>query len=1091
MLRPQSRWLILLASAALVALPARLVAQGATVTGHVTAEGGAPLNGVTVSITGMGLGTITREDGVYSFTVPANRVTGQLVTLNARRVGYIPQNAQITLTPGVITHDFVMVATALQLDQVIVTGAGTSQVRERIGSTINTVDSTTLTRAAQPQNVISSLAATAPNVRVNTQSGEPGASAFVLIRGATSVTGTNQPLIVVDNQPIDNSTISTNGGDGSTVTQNRAADINPNDVESVQILKGSAATAIYGARAANGVILITTKHGAAGLTRYSLSSTQTFDNVIKTFPLQQAFGQGTNGNPGTCATPNCSASSLSWGPALTGVSTFDHGKEIYDTGLTSDNAINVSGGNGRTTFYLSGGLTDQFGVMRGSNNRYDRSTVRLSATHQLLNTLTFGGNFSYFNTRGEYVQKGSNTSGLLLGALRTPPDFNNQPFLDPISGLQRSYRFPHPTASSITTSRGYDNPFFTLDNPANRSELGRFLGNMTGAWVPTAWLSLNETFGADNYSDSRLEALPLTSSGDPVGYVTRYTITNLEIDHNFTATLSHSFNPNIDARLVLGQNLNSRRYRDVYIFGDQLIAPTPYAIQNTVSYNPTETRSLRHIAAYFTQAELDFYNQLHFTAGLRDDGFSTFGSSHRTAVYPKVDAAWTFTSYVNHNTNPGINGWLSNGRLRAAYGETGREPPVYATISALSSTSLFGSGFGDFIGPKQNGQGGLVTGLNLGNPDLRPERNREAEFGTDLGLFGQRADFSFTYYSKRSNDVILPAPVNAASTGAQTGLVNGATITNKGVELTLNIRPYTSRNVDFSIGGNYAKNTGKVLSLLEGVQFIPYNNEGFTGSIGSSTVGFAPGVLRGQDWVRCGRGQSVALPGSGGVAVNVDSACGSSARPGAMYLAANGQPVVNPDEQVIADPNPKWTSGINSLLRVGKFQFSTLFDIRRGGQVWDGTRSALDRFGTAAETMVRTSTSGVFGQGGNVLTLEQVAGPGVGVVAFTTPQQWQGWFTNLGGSASSVQSQFVEDGSFVKWREISVVYTLDNAFVKSRLGLSSALIRVAGRNLKTWTKYKGLDPETNLGGAEFLTQGIDFFQNPQTRSFVLAVTLNR
>jgi len=175
-------------------------------------------------------------------------------------------------------------------------------------------------------------------------------------------------------------------------------------------------------------------------------------------------------------------------------------------------------------------------------------------------------------------------------------------------------------------------------------------------------------------------------------------------------------------------------------------------------------------------------------------------------------------------------------------------------------------------------------------------------------------------------------------------------------------------------------------------------------------------------------------------------------------------------------------------VRYGKFQFSTLFDMRRGGQVWDGTRSALDRFGTAEETNVRTD-SGAFGR--NVLPNEVVAGPGAGKTAFRTPAQWQTWFTGLGGSASSVQSQFVEDGSFVKWRELSLIYTADNAWVKNRLGLGSVLIRVAGRNLTTWAKYKGLDPETNLGGAEFLTQGIDFFQNPQTRSFVVAVTLNR
>jgi hypothetical protein len=494
-------------------------------------------------------------------------------------------------------------------------------------------------------------------------------------------------------------------------------------------------------------------------------------------------------------------------------------------------------------------------------------------------------------------------------------------------------------------------------------------------------------------------------------------------------------------------------------------------------------RTLRHIAAYFTQAELDFYDQLHVTAGVRNDGFSTFGASHRSASYPKLDAAWTFLRA------DGSSRWLSTGRLRAAYGETGREPQPYSTISALSTTALFGSGLGDIIGTKQSGQGGLVTGPSLGNTDLKPERNKESELGTDLGFFNQRSDVSFTYYNKRSTDVILPVPVNSAATGANTALVNGATITNKGVELAATIRPIVSRNVDVTLGGNYARNIGKVESLFQGVQFIPYITEGFVGSGGSSTVGFAPGVIRGQDFVRCGLGEKASLPGIGDLA-NVDSACGAGAKKGALYISGvDNRPVVHPDDRVIADPNPHWTAGFNGQVRVGHLQLSSLFDIRRGGQVWDGTRSALDRFGTAAETDVRSSNAGIFGQ--NVLVNEAVAGPGAGKIAFRTLSDWQNWFTTTGGSASAVQSQFVEDGSFVKWRELSLAYTADQPWVRSRLGVSSAVLRLAGRNLHTWTKYKGLDPETNLGGAEFLTQGFDFFQNPQTRSFVVAVTLNR
>jgi TonB-linked SusC/RagA family outer membrane protein len=1069
--------------------PRALTAQATTVTGRVITDAGAPLGDATVSIPALAVGARTADDGRYSFTVPAARATGQSVSLIARRVGFTPVTVTITLNPGTITHDFTLVQSALQLSQVVVTGAGTSQTREALGSTINTVDSSLIIRHATPQNIVSALAGTAPNVRVRTQAGDPGSSAYIQIRGATSVTGTNQPLFVVDNQPIDNSTISTNGGDGSTVTQNRAADINPNDIESVQILKGAAASAIYGARAANGVILITTKRGTGGPTRYTLSSTETFDHVDRTMPLQMDYGQGSDGNPGACNTPDCRATSLSFGPLLSsGTPVFNHGTEIYHTGITGDNNLSVTGGSQRTTFFVSGGETAQQGVMKGGNNRYDRTSIRLKASHQLLSALTIGGNFSYIDTRGDYVQKGSNTSGLLLGALRTPPDFNNLPYLTPL-GQHRSYRFPDPTPDSIRASRGYDNPFFVLANNGNRSELGRFIGNVSADWVATNWLSFNYTLGADSYDDSRLESLPLSSSSEPNGAVTRYNINWLEIDHNLTATLTHNFFTDLDTRLTVGQELNSRRYRDVYIFGDQLIAPTPFALQNTISFTPTETRSLRHIAGYFAQLQLGWRDQFFLTPGLRDDGYSTFGSSKRTALYPKIDGAWIFTHTLGNNNDTGL---LSYGKLRAAYGETGREPPVYATITALSSTSLFGSGFGDVIGSRQSGQGGLVTGSSLGNNNLRPERDREAEAGADLGFFNQRSDLTFTYYNRRSTDVILSVPVNAAQTGASSQLANAGTVTNKGVELALNMRPYLTTNNEWSVGLQWARNQGRVVSLGPGVQFIPYNNEGFTGSIGSSTVGYAPGVVRGLDFARCGYGEMIDLTGSGTLD-NIDALCGPNAKKGALFLQnvnGRGLPVVDPDETVIADPNPKWTGSVNSTLRFGRIELSTLFDIRHGGQMWDGTRSALYRFGTHKDTDIRGQV-GTFGKNWETDVYPDVAGPGAGLPAFSNITQWQNWFTGPGGAAGDAQAQFVESTSFVKWRELSLSYRLDQPSIIGRLGLSSALIRIAGRNLHTWTKYRGLDPESTLGGAEFLTQGIDYFNNPLTRSFVIALTLNR
>jgi TonB-linked SusC/RagA family outer membrane protein len=1001
-----------------------------------------------------------------------------------------------------VTQDFVLASNPLKLNEVVVTGAGTSTIRERLASTINTVDSSTIRRATEPQNIVSALAGKAPNVEVRTQSGEPGSSASIKIRGNASLSGTNQPLFVVDGQPIDNQTVTTDQSPGSfpgtasTVTQNRAADINPNDIESIEILKSAAAAAIYGARAANGVVLITTKRGRSGPTRISLSSTNTFDDVVKTMPMQTKYGQGLDGEPWVCGGLDCVADGLhngAWGSVLTsGTPVYDHGAEIFHTGVTSDNYLSVSGGNDRTTFYGSGGYTAQRGVIVGPNNKYNRATVRVKASQQTLSTLTLGGNLSYIDTRGGYVQKGSNTSGLLLGALRTPPEFNNQYYLDSISGLQRSYRFPSPSSASLTAGRGYDNPFFILNNNGSRSEVGRSIGNVTADWNPLDWLNVNYTLGADYYNDWRLESFPFTSSNYPSGRVIRADFNNLEIDHNLVAKATHDWGDNIQGTLTLGQNLNSRRNRSTINRGDGLNAPGPFELTNVLTIIPNEVRSLQHVESYFTQAELDLYNQLYLTVGLRNDGFSTFGASKRRHNFPKATAAWNFTNAMGVTDQKGL---LSYGKLRLAYGETGKEPDVYETVTAFNLTNTFGSGYLDLLNQSQSGQGAISTDLTLGNSNLRPEVSRELEYGVDLGFFDQMADLGLTLYNKRSSDVILAAPVSAAATGSIFQLKNAGSLRNRGVELTLNVRPITTKNVAWELGMNYGHNKNTVLDLA-GADFITYNNEGFSGAIGSATVGQSIGVLRGSDFARCGRGLSIDIDGDGTLD-DIDALCaqtpdgnGTFAK-NALFIGSDGLPVVDPTDRVIADPNPKHTFGFNTSVRLyNKLSLSTQFDVRKGFSVWDGTRGILLRFGTLGETLVRERT-GTFGKDWMTDVYPDVAGPGAGTVAFSTPADWQNWFLGEGGGFGSTTVQFVEDGSFVKWRELGLTYTLDQSWLKGRTGFSSADIRIAGRNLHTWTNYKGLDPETNVGGAEWLTQGVDYFNSPETRSFVISLTLNR
>ncbi|HET9012547.1 MAG TPA: TonB-dependent receptor plug domain-containing protein, partial [Gemmatimonadaceae bacterium] len=335
----------------LAGLPAAAAAQdAATITGRVTGEGGTPLAAVTVAITELGVGAQSRDDGRYTLVVPGARVARQTVALTARRVGYKPRTVRLTLVPGATTQDFALETNPLQLGEVVITGAGTATEVEKLGSVRNAVAADLIVRANEA-NVVQALAAKAPGVDVTSSSGDPGASSTIKIRGLRTINGSAEPLFVIDGLPVDNSSQSTtnlnpidaggtgqagqvNGGEIEGTSQpNRLSDINPDDIESVEILKGAAAGAIYGSRAANGVILITTKKGRAGLTRYSLRSSYSNDEITRKYPLQRSFSQGQNNVlPSSCATNSVSGAVASgscfrsWGPAFSG-ETFDHASE--------------------------------------------------------------------------------------------------------------------------------------------------------------------------------------------------------------------------------------------------------------------------------------------------------------------------------------------------------------------------------------------------------------------------------------------------------------------------------------------------------------------------------------------------------------------------------------------------------------------------------------------------------------------------------------------------------------------------------------------------------------------------------------------
>ena len=1101
---------------ALCALPALLAAQEpVTITGKVASDAGQPLGQVEVAIPTMGLGALSKDDGRYTIVVPGARVSGQTVTLVARRLGYKSTSAQITLAPGGVTHDFALAANPLQLGEVVVTGAGTATSTEKLGNVRNSVSSDLIQRAGEA-NVVQSLAAKAPNVTVLQQSGDPGAGSFINIRGINSILGPNQPLFVVDGVPMDNSAFSTSnfnrlddGGTGfggfgqteGTVVSNRAVDLNPNDIESVEILKGPAASAIYGSRAGAGVILVTTKSGRAGPTHFTFRSSTSFDDINHTYPLQTLYGQGDAGVPadtsvgGTCGGRATARScGRSWGQLLpAGTTLYDHANDIYRVGHAFDNGITLSGGNDRTTFYLSADNAYQNGVMVGPNNYFSRTALRFKGSHRLLDNLKVGADLSYADSRGRFIQRGNNTNGVQLGDLRQPPEFNPFPYIvqTPVGPQERAYRFLHPNTLTLTTDRIFDNPYWVLNEQLNSATVGRVYGNVNAEYVPLSWLKFNYSLGADYAADERLEGCPVSSAAPcQAGRVVEGKIVNYSIDHNLTATATYSVNPDFAGTLTLGQNLDTRNVRQLGAVGRQFIALQPFKLSNTVSQDlPVDAEQVIHDAGWFGQGTLDIKDQVHLSAAARNDGSSTFGRNNLRSWFPKGSAAWEFSKAIGERS------WLSYGKARIAYGEAGIEPLPYLTSQVYSSSITLGGvsqGTGNI--PSQGGLPGLASNVKAAST-LQPERSKEFETGADFGFFKDRADASVTWYSKTSSDVILLAPVNPSS-GYTFQAKNAASIRNRGWEASLNVRPVQQPDYGWEVGLQWARNRSLVTKLPVGLQYVVVGD--FNRQI--AMTGQPIGVYLGTGFIRCGvssNKDSVFVTAT--TKDTLGAVCGSAPK-GALFIGPDGFPVQDPDLRIVQDPNYDWTASVRSSFRYKKFQISGLLDIRHGGQIWNGTKGALWSYGTHLDTQTRASCTAPDDAStctGNVKTFGQGGwwdGPVVGPGQNTPVSIGEPWYKFIAACPFiGIDEPCIEDAGFVKLREVSISYTIDAPWVQRAIGFSSIDLRVSGRNLHTWTNYTGYDPETNLGGpisSGAGAGGVDYFNNPQTRSFAFAITLN-
>lgn len=1125
-------WVIML----LAGLGHQAWAQDRSISGKVTDRAsGQTLPGVTVLVKGRPtVGTSTNSDGVYSLAVPPGTTT-----LVYSFVGYATQEIALT---SANTLDVALAVDSKQLNEVVVTALGLQANRDQLGTAQATVQGPALVRSGET-SVITALSGKTPGVTITRSSGDPGASANIQLRGPSTILGNNQPLIVVDGIPISNSSIgddgiySSNGGAGSNQTNgvvqaSRLNDINPDDIATMEILKGAAASVVWGTRGANGVIVITTKKGRNkdGRLSASIRSSVSIDHINRRVPLQTSFGQGSNGL-------FSSSASSSWGdriadrtggadnyittpgtPGYNGYITFpdgtrryalaagtaasphggknsqdifDHSQDAFNNGFTWDNTAALSGGDERSNVYLSLGDTYQKGIARVHSDN-ERISARLNADRQLTDKLHIALTSAYIRTLSNRVQQGSNTSGIFLGGLRTPADFNNAnyqgDYTDPngfvFTNRQSSYRRP----LGSTNNPGYDNPLWTENNVLNQTRVNRFIGSMELSYQIMPWLNVLERVGVDTYSDTRFAYFPIGAAGvtSNVGSLTEEVIQENQVNNDLIARATGRLGEHVTITGLVGYNLNARRQTQIGATATKFLNPlAPPQLSNTPSSNRTPYNLLvrQNTAALYGQVSLGFFDQVFVEGTVRGEQASTFGPEAKsTFIYPAGSIAWQFTKLAALSDNS----VLSFGKLRFSFGQVGVQPLPYltSTVYAPADANVLVDGFGTTFSAANYG-GGYVRSGQEGNPFLRPERKAEYETGLDLRFLQNRLGFSATYYANTTRDIIFALPT-APSTGYNIRYSNAASMTNHGIELSLDGDVIKTPDFTFNLAPNFSINRNKILSL-GGAQF--YNYTGFTGSNSSAVPGFQSGAIYGTRWLRDDQGK--------------------------MVLDANGFAQQDDQSGVIGDPNPRWRGGVNFNFRYKGLSLNVLVDHTHGADVWNGTKGALTYFGTAAVTGQQTTVTAAQAAALKVVQINSdpssatpyqlantvatryrpnadgsytfrgnVANFGGGDVALD-----EGWYTAGPGSGFTGPSeQFVEHASWTRLRELSLNYSFASAAIRTYTKLSSIDLSVTGRNLYLWTNYQGIDPETNLTGVSN-GRGLDYFNNPSTRSIVFAIKL--
>jgi len=980
------KWLTLI----LLSLPMLAFGQ-LTIEGKVTDGRGEALVGANVFVIGTNRGAATEANGSYKILLTASPA-GETI-LEARFIGYKTARQTITQTSGIATADFSLKPDALQLDEIVVTGTSVATTKRQLGNAISTVAIRDLAMSGATA-IDAALSGKFSGALVTQNSGNPAGGVTIRLRGTSTVIGSADPLYIVDGVIVSND--SPQLIDLGGYRQNRLVDLNPSDIDRIEVIKGAAAAAIYGSRANNGVVQIFTRRGTLGAPQITLSTRLTSSAVRKTlatnkFPFDKPESD----------------------PTKKSVTRYDYQDFIFQRAYGVENNASVTGGTAGTQYYFSGSYLGNEGIIRETSYKRMGGRARLDQTLADWARVSVGANYTYSQSH-EIPNGGINEAyGALTGFIFSPN--TTDPRRNPQTGL-----FPN------TASINRTNPVEAIERFDFRQQTSRFIGDLQFNMTPLKGFGIDYTLGYDTYGQSGTGFIPSGTSAAlyPLGFARRGNRDFLQVNNDLNIRYQTNLLSQVQSTTVAGATLQYERATNFTAQSTQL-SPVSQIVTAGAAQVLGEFRSTNVIYGVFAQETFGLWNRLFLTGAMRFDASSVFGKNDRWQFYPKASASYVI-SEENFWRNSTLGKIFPSFKMRGSWGESGG-------LTAIGPFDRF-TNYNPF---SYDGKAGLIPSAQLGTADIKPERQREYEFGVDLGLWRDRIGVEFTYYDKHVDDLLLFRSL-APSTGFLSRLENVGTLDNKGFEILLRAIPLQSSKLRWNMTLTYSENRNKV-DGIEGRILLLAESFGQSAAINGQPLGvfYTSRFARKPD---------------GSLLLDVN---GLPQRERAGR-DANGQPTGAVLPGIVGDPNPDFTASWINELGVGRsLSVRAQFDAIYGFDVFNFTR--------------RVGARPLYG---NLVDYERELRGEV--------------LKGTNDALFLILGNWIEDGSFIKLRELSVSYDLHPKIFGVR-GLRLSLI---GRNLFSIDDYSGYDPEISAAGQSTTVRGFDFVEVPipRTYSFGLTVT---